>query len=81
VGYFLARQSLKLAFGIAALSDGVGEEPMFAGVRRLLVTGLAQPEIETTPETVRIRAAGLTIELRGAKLRCEGEVVTVRLGN
>ncbi len=45
---------------IEALSEGIGPHPLFNGMDRVVIAGLAKPEIETEGGHVVIRGAGLT---------------------
>lgn len=62
-----------------ALTEGVGPHPLFQGVRRVEVAGLPEPRVTTTEGQVKIDAAGLTLELRGAHVAQSDHVITVRL--
>ena len=64
-----------------ALTDGAGLHPLFQGVRRLEVTGLAQPDVSEAEGKVSVRAAGLTLEFNGSSVTRSGEVMTVRVGS
>ncbi len=64
-----------------ALTDGVGPHPLFQGVRRVVVTGLVEPEVSEAEGQVRLRAPGLTLEFKGASVARSGEEITVRVGS
>jgi hypothetical protein len=64
-----------------ALTDGAGSHPLFQGVRRVVVTGLVEPEVSEAEGKVRVRAPGLTLEFKGASVARSGEVITVRVGS
>ena len=50
-----------------ALTIAAGEHPLFAGVQRLIVTGLAEePELETKNERVELSVDGITASFEGA---------------
>ena len=62
-----------------ALTDGAGTHPLFQGIRRVLVTGLEEPEIRDVEGTTHLKASGLTLELRGASITRNREEKTVRM--
>ena len=64
-----------------ALTEGAGAHPLFQGIRRVVLTGLAEPEVSEAEGKVSVRTAHLTMEFRGATVAQSGEVVTVRLGS
>lgn len=64
-----------------ALTDGAGSHPLFHGIRLVVVTGLVKPEVSEADGMVRVRAAGLTLEFKGASITRSGEVITVRVGS
>jgi len=65
---------------IEALTEGAGAHPLFNGVRRVTITGVAKPETTTAGEGVTVRAPGVTIQLTKATLRLEGtETVVITL--
>jgi hypothetical protein len=62
------------------LTEGSGKHPLFEGVRRATVTGLAaEPRVEEIPGRVKISADGLTLEFRGARVTRSGQTLTVTL--
>lgn len=63
------------------LTESAGKHPLFEGVRRATVAGLAEePRVEGSDGTVTVRAAGLTLSFRNARaVRTEG-TVTVSVG-
>ena len=63
----------------AALTDGAGAHPLFGGVKRLLVTGLAEPEVRDTDGTLTVRAAGFDLQAQGAVLTRDGSSISIRL--
>jgi len=63
-----------------ALTDGAGSHPLFQGVRRVVLTGLGEPEVNEAEGKVSVRAPGLTLEFTGASVTRSAEVVTVRVG-
>lgn len=64
-----------------ALTEGAGSHPLFQGVRRVVVTGLAEPVVTDEDGIVRLRAPGLTLGFKGAVVTRSGEVVVVRIGS
>jgi hypothetical protein len=66
--------------GYSALSTAAGEHPLFHGVRRLTVTGLAgEPPITEAAGIVTVQVNGITAELRGANVERAPQTVIVRL--
>ena len=59
------------------LTEGSGKHPLFEGVRRATVTGLAEPRVEEIPGGLKISGDGLTLEFRGARAVRSGQTVTV----
>lgn len=64
-----------------ALTEGVGSHPLFQGVRRVVLTGIAEPDVSDVEGQVTLRAPGLTVEFKGASATRSRGVVTVRLGS
>jgi hypothetical protein len=64
-----------------ALTEGAGSHPLFQGVRRVELTGLAEPELGKADGKVTVRARGLDLEFKGARATQSGETITVRLGS
>ena len=64
----------------SALTSGAGEHPILNGIRRLVVTGLAEPRIEERDGALRIQADGVGGELRGARWTREKEVIRISVG-
>jgi hypothetical protein len=66
---------------LRALTESAGKHPLFEGVRRVTVPGVAsEPDVRVSPEGVSIRAAGVTADFRGARVSRDGRVITVTLG-
>lgn len=63
-----------------ALTTGTASHPLFHGIHRVVVTGLAEPEVVEATDKVTVRAPGLTLEFADARVTRRGEVVTVRVG-
>ena len=61
-----------------AVTESAGKHPLFEGVRRATVTGLAEePEVRETATGVVLKAAGVTAEFRGARLERTGQTITL----
>ncbi|MDH5821848.1 hypothetical protein QFW77_02410 [Luteimonas sp. RD2P54] len=63
-----------------ALTEGAGAHPLFEGVRRVTLTGLAEPHIRQDGGGVALRAPGLALEFEDAVIQREKGTVTIRLG-
>lgn len=63
----------------SALTEGAGEHPILNGIRRLVVTGLAEPRLEERDDALRITADGVSGELRGARWTREARTIRVRI--
>jgi hypothetical protein len=64
---------------IEAFTEGIGPHPLFNGIRRLVVAGLAKPDVATEGGTVTIRGSGFTATFKGAGVRTDGTTVVVRV--
>ena len=65
--------------GGRALSTAAGPHPLFSGIRRLEMTGLAEPPVARDSAGITIVGApGVTARFRGAKIERKGEVLIVR---
>ena len=63
-----------------ALTESAGKHPLFDGVRRVTVTGMAEePEVRESADGVSLRAAGVTADFRGARAARDGRSITVTL--
>ncbi len=65
---------------VEALTEGVGPHPLFNGVRRVVVAGMAEPQVEQSGTGVALRAPGLTADFKQASVETSGSGVVVRLG-
>jgi hypothetical protein len=66
----------------AVLSEPAGGHPLFTGVRRLVITGLAAPPTVTASDsTLEVRADGVTATLQHAVAATEGRATVVRSGH
>jgi hypothetical protein len=63
-----------------ALTESAGKHPLFEGVRRVTIPGVAsEPEVRESSEGISIRAAGVNVDFRGARASRDGRVITVTL--
>jgi hypothetical protein len=63
-----------------SLTEGAGEHPLFNGVRRLTVTGLAsEPAVTEAGGKTTIAAENLKAEFTGAEVTRSGQTILVRL--
>ncbi len=62
-----------------SLTWGLGPHPLFNGVVRVVVAGVAQPQIESDGSWVRIRASGLEARFDNASVTVNGTEVIVHL--
>jgi hypothetical protein len=66
----------------ASLTVPAGRHPLFEGVRELVVTGLAsEPEVRATADSLAVRAPGVRLAMRGARLERGVRSLYVRLGS
>jgi len=49
--------------------------PLFAGIDRWRVTGLPEPVLEETGDTIRIAGEGVTVTAVGVKVEREGQQI------
>jgi hypothetical protein len=64
---------------LEALTEGVGPHPLFNGVRRVTIAGLAKPEINREGRQVSLTAPGLTARFKDADVQVSGTELLVRL--
>lgn len=64
--------------GHRALTEAAGAHPLFNGVRRLIVTGLAEPKVSASEGKVTLEASGIKANFTGTVQR-ESEVVRIVL--
>ncbi|HYE56925.1 MAG TPA: hypothetical protein VD948_00390 [Rhodothermales bacterium] len=63
-------------FDRTALTEGAGAHPLFNGIGRVVVAGLARPMVTRDGDAVVVRAAGVVARFTGAEVRERpGEVV------
>jgi uncharacterized Zn-finger protein len=53
---------------IDALTEAVGPHPLFNGVRRVVIAGLAEPHVTHDTSRVSIAMSGLRVECAGASI-------------
>ncbi|MFQ5689840.1 MAG: hypothetical protein ACE5HQ_06180 [Gemmatimonadota bacterium] len=64
-----------------ALTEGEGPHPLFGGVKRLRVTGLArEPALRRSGDTLRLSDEGLELELRGVEAMRDGKTLRLVVG-
>lgn len=63
---------------VEALTEGAGAHPLFNGVRRVVATGFAKPEIRTEGEQVVISTPGFKAQFKKANVQVNGSEVLVR---
>lgn len=64
---------------LEVFSEAAGEHPLFQGVRRVTIAGLAKPEIETGGGAVELRSPGFTARFENARVEVLETGVVVRL--
>jgi hypothetical protein len=63
-----------------ALTSGTGTHPLFEGVVRVQLTGLASPpSVRRERDTITIEATGLTVTATNSRLAEDGEKMTLYL--
>jgi hypothetical protein len=68
--------------GHAALSEAAGEHPLFNGLHRLTIAGLAdEPSVAQADDVVTVQNGALRAELRAATVQRSGQTITVRLAD
>lgn len=63
-----------------AMTRGLDGHPLFAGLDRVWVTGLREPDVSVSGDTTRIAADGVDVTAVGATLEREGQRIRLRLG-
>jgi len=64
-----------------AMTRGLDGHPLFAGLDRVWVTGLPEPEVSVSGDTTRISAEGVDVTAVGATLEREGQRLRLRLAD
>lgn len=69
-------------FGRDAVTEAAGPDPLFTGLRRLRITGLsAAPRVtRSSGGGVDVTADGVSVRFRKARVRREGSLIEVRVG-
>jgi hypothetical protein len=66
---------------LEALTEGAGPHPLWNGVRRVEIAGIAsEPVVRTVGDSVQVTAAGITLGLSSATVVRDGKVILVRVG-
>ncbi|MEO5824396.1 MAG: hypothetical protein ABIR59_00740 [Gemmatimonadales bacterium] len=63
-----------------ALTSAHGAHPLFNGIDRVEVAGLADPRVEVVGDTLRVKVVGLSAEFLGATVSRSEKTVVVRIG-
>jgi hypothetical protein len=82
-GRYLALQgalgSVELLGGAALTEGNSGAHPLFAGIRRVTVTGLrSAPSVRDSAGLILVRGDGVQMRLRGARADTVGEAIRLR---
>jgi hypothetical protein len=64
---------------LEALTEGIGPHPIFNGVRRITIAGLAEPETTTEGRKVTVRAPGFTAQFKNAGVQVSGTETRIRI--
>ena len=65
---------------IEVFTEAAGSHPLFNGVRRVVLTGMPEPKLDTSNGSVALTAPGLSANFAGAAVERAADTVTVRLG-
>ena len=65
--------------GHASLSEGAGTHPLFNGLKRLQLTGLAKPVVQESGGSVSMKAEGLDLQFKKASIATSGETIRIVL--
>lgn len=82
----LGNEALKLSMvdgegaDLVALTEAAGAHPLFNGIRRVEIAGLAKPAVKVEGETTTISAPGFTATVKGVRVRESGERLVVTVG-
>lgn len=60
-----------------ALTEAAGEHPLFNGVRRVIIAGLPEPEIEKNDREVSVRGEGLELHFEAAAAKVRGTEIHI----
>ena len=64
---------------LESLTEGAGAHPLFNGVKKSIVAGLAEPVIERSGKGVDLRAPGLTLHFDAARVTTRGQEVRIQV--
>ena len=64
---------------LEALTEGAGPHPLFNGIRRVVVAGLAKPQVETGEDGLSVRADGFSATFSAADVHWGREELVVQL--
>ena len=64
---------------IDSLTEGIGPHPLFNGVRRAAIAGLAKPEIKSEGGKIEIEAPGLSLRFENARVEVRGNEAMVQI--
>ena len=64
---------------IEALTEGIGPHPLFNGIQRVVIAGLAKPEVRMDGEHVTVRVSGLTASFERASVHQSPKELVVKL--
>lgn len=62
-----------------AMTRGLDGHPLFAGLDRVWVTGLGEPDVRVSGDTIRITSDGVEVTAVGASLERDGQRLRLRL--
>lgn len=60
-------------------TEGAGVNPLGQGFRKVVVTGLAKPDVTDSLGTVTVKAPGVSLKFKSALVKQEGTTVTVQV--
>lgn len=60
-----------------AMTRGLPGHPLFAGIDRFRVTGLREPEVVESGDTLRVTGDGLTVTAVGAQVERDGQTIRI----
>ena len=63
--------------GRTALTRGRPGHPLFAGVEQFRITGLPEPDLTESGDTLRVRQDGLTLTAIGATVERDGQEIRI----
>ena len=66
---------------LEAMTEGVGPHPLFNGIRRVIIAGIAKPETRTEGTAIELWTAGFTARFTNASLTTTGTTMTVHVAS